>query len=202
MGRHAGDGRRRHRRQRALRRPVDRGSGGVGAPARRGGTHHRRPGGDLGFAYDRSRLQQSGEVLLSAAFGLVEGCDPAALRGTARASLAQRKRTQPLDVPSAGCVFQNPDPARDAVPPGIPCSAGALVDRAGLKGRAVGGARVSPAHANFIVNDGSATAADIRALVRLCREAVRERFGVVLREEIRYLGEFEDGPSPADAGAV
>jgi UDP-N-acetylmuramate dehydrogenase len=76
------------------------------------------------------------------------------------------------------------------VPDGIPWSAGALVDRAGLKDAAIGGARVSPAHGNFIVNDGSATAADIRRLIERCRATVRERFGVNLREEIVYLGDF------------
>jgi UDP-N-acetylmuramate dehydrogenase len=117
--------------------------------------------------------------------------DPDALRRTARESLAFRKRTQPLDTPSAGCVFRNPEPGRDAVPDGIPWSAGALVDRAGLKGVSIGGARVSPAHGNFIVNDGGATARDIRALIERCRAGVRERFGVELREEIVYLGEWE-----------
>ena len=110
----------------------------------------------MGFGYDRSRLQRSGEVLLSAVFRVSAG-DPAALRAIARESLAFRKRTQPLDTPSAGCVFQNPERGRDAVPDGIPWSAGALVDRAGLKGAAVGGARVSPTHGNFIVNEGAAT---------------------------------------------
>jgi UDP-N-acetylmuramate dehydrogenase len=112
------------------------------------------------------------------------------LRQTARESLAFRKRTQPLDTPSAGCIFRNPEPGRDAVPEGIPWSAGALVDRAGLKGVSIGGARVSPAHGNFIVNDGDATARDIRALVERCRASVRERFGVELREEIVYLGDW------------
>ena len=107
-------------------------------------------------------------------------------------SLAFGKRTQPLDSPSAGCIFQNPEPGRDSVPDGIPWSAGALVDRAGLKGIALGGARVSPAHGNFIVNDGSATARDIRQLITRCRDGVRARFGVVLREEIVYLGNFDD----------
>jgi len=144
----------------------------------------------MGFAYDRSRLQESGEVLLSAVFR-VSGGDSAALRAAARKSLAFRKGTQPLESPSAGCIFQNPEPGRDAVPDGIPWSAGALVDRAGLKGLAIGGARVSPTHGNFIVNDGRATARDIRQLIARCRDAVRARFGVELREEIVYLGDFD-----------
>jgi UDP-N-acetylmuramate dehydrogenase len=146
-------------------------------------------GADMAFGYDESRLQKTGEILLSADFAAGPG-DPAALRRTARESLAFRKRTQPLDTPSAGCIFRNPQPGLDAVPPGIPWSAGALVDRAGLKGVAIGGARVSPAHGNFIVNDGQSTARDIRVLIERCRSTVRERFGVELREEIVYLGDY------------
>jgi UDP-N-acetylmuramate dehydrogenase len=148
------------------------------------------PRSAMGFAYDRSRLQETGEVVLSATFAIGEG-DPAALRATARESLAFRKHTQPLDTPSAGCVFQNPERGRDVVPAGIPWSAGALVDRAGLKNSVVGGARISPVHGNFIVNDGTASARDIRALIDRCRVTVRDRFGVLLREEIVYLGDFQ-----------
>jgi UDP-N-acetylmuramate dehydrogenase len=147
------------------------------------------PQTDMGFGYDRSRLQTSKEILLSAVFRVTDG-DPGALRAVARESLAFRKRTQPLHSPSAGCVFQNPAPGRDAVPEGIPWSAGALVDKAGLKGLAIGGARVSPMHGNFIVNDGNATARDIHQLITRCRDGVRARFGVELREEIVYLGNF------------
>ena len=147
------------------------------------------PQAEMGFGYDRSRLQTSKEILLSAVFGVSDG-DPGALRAVARESLAFRKRTQPLHSPSAGCVFQNPAPGRDRVPDGVPWSAGALVDRAGLKGLAIGGARVSPMHGNFIVNDGSATARDIHQLITRCRDGVRARFGVELREEIVYLGNF------------
>jgi UDP-N-acetylmuramate dehydrogenase len=146
--------------------------------------------GEMAFGYDKSRLQTSGEVLLSADFIVTKG-EPAALREIARQSLAYRKRTQPLESPSAGCIFQNPQPGIDMVPDGIPWSAGALVDRAGLKGVAIGGARVSTAHGNFIVNDGGATARDIRALIEQCRTRVHERFGVALREEIVYLGDFD-----------
>jgi UDP-N-acetylmuramate dehydrogenase len=158
--------------------------------AARAGSTKDVPASAMGFGYDRSRLQESGEILLSAVF-IVSSGDPAALRATARASLAFRKRTQPLDTPSAGCIFQNPQKDRDRVPEGIPWSAGALVDRAGLKGAAVGGARVSPTHGNFVVNEGTATAADIRRLIETCKAAVHDRFGVDLREEIVYLGEFE-----------
>ncbi len=145
---------------------------------------------EMAFGYDSSRLQTSGEIAVSAVFTVATG-EPEALRAIARASLAYRKRTQPLDVPSAGCIFQNPDPARDRVPDGIPWSAGALVDRAGLKGAREGGAQVSPLHGNFIVRDGAATAREIRALVERCQHGVAERFGVRLREEIVYLGEFD-----------
>jgi UDP-N-acetylmuramate dehydrogenase len=139
------------------------------------------------FGYDRSRLQRTREVVISADFRVGRG-EPGALRAVARESLAYRKRTQPLEAASAGCIFQNPDPAVDGVPDGIPPSAGALVDRAGLKGANVGGARVSPTHGNFIVNEGTASADDIRQLIERCRDAVREKFGVQLRDEIVYLG--------------
>lgn len=141
------------------------------------------------FGYDRSRLQRTGEVLLSADFRVAAG-DPVALRQTARESLSYRKQTQPLHAPSAGCVFQNPDWPAERLPEEVPASAGALIDRAGLKGRRIGGASVSSIHANFIVNDGTASAADIRALIDECRSAVLDRFGIGLREEIVCLGVF------------
>ena len=77
------------------------------------------------------------------------------------------------------------------MPEGIPPSAGALVDRAGLKGAREGAARVSPTHANFIVNEGGATAREIRALIDRCQSEVHARFGVELREEIVYLGDVQ-----------
>jgi UDP-N-acetylmuramate dehydrogenase len=155
------------------------------------GTILQAPADRMEFAYDYSRLKHTGEIVLWAAFRVTPGADPAALRAVARESLAFRKRTQPLESPSAGCIFMNPDPARDRVPAGMPPSAGALVDRAGLKGAVLGGARVSPTHANFITADGTATAADIRALVERCRAAVKDQFGVTLRNEIMCLGEFD-----------
>jgi UDP-N-acetylmuramate dehydrogenase len=149
------------------------------------------PAAAMEFGYDSSRLQRTGEKALAADFRVGTG-DPAALRSIARASLAYRKRTQPLESPSAGCIFQNPKPASDRLPDGVPFSAGALVDRAGLKGAREGRAQVSTTHANFIVNEGGASARDIRKLIERCKQAVRDRFGVELREEIVYLGDFDE----------
>ncbi len=157
---------------------------------KRDGTLLQAPSDRMEFDYDYSRLKRTGEIVLWAAFRVTPGGDPAALRSVARESLAFRKRTQPLESPSAGCIFMNPDPVRDKVPDGIPRSAGALVDRAGLKGASLGGARVSPTHANFIINDGRAQAAEIYQLVERCRGAVQDQFGVTLRNEIICLGDF------------
>jgi len=154
------------------------------------GTLLQAPADRMEFDYDYSRLKRTGEIALWAAFRVTPGGDPAALRLVARESLAFRKKTQPLEAPSAGCIFMNPDPAVDRIPDGIPPSAGALVDRAGLKGATLGGARVSPTHANFVINTGTATAAEIRQLIEQCRTAVNEQFGVTLRDEIICLGEF------------
>lgn len=169
--------------------------------AKRGGVRITVPGRAMGFGYDRSRLQSTTEILLSATFAVSRG-EVAALRTVARESLAFRRRTQPLDAASAGCVFQNPQPDRDHVPDGIPWSAGALVDRAGLKGVVCGGAVISRAHGNFICNEGNATAADVLTLIELCRSTVRRRFGVELQNEIVLLGEFDvPRPDPGRAQA-
>jgi UDP-N-acetylmuramate dehydrogenase len=144
---------------------------------------------EMGFAYDTSRVQRTREIVVWAEFVVSPG-EVATLRARARESLAYRKRTQPLASPSAGCIFQNPDPRRDTVPAGVPPSAGALIDRAGLKGRHCGGAMISTDHANFVVNDGRATARDIRTLIETARAAVHERFGILLRDEVVYLGQF------------
>jgi UDP-N-acetylmuramate dehydrogenase len=164
----------------------------AGALLARDGTISVVAARELEFGYDCSRLQRSGEILLWAAFRIEVGQDAHALRAQAHASLVHRKHTQPLRVPSAGCIFQNPDLSLDHVPVGLPWSAGALIDRAGLKGVARGGARVSEVHANFIVNEGSATAREIRELMERCRAAVRTEFGIELRDEIMCLGDFEN----------
>lgn len=159
--------------------------------AGRDGTATDVPVEDMEFGYDYSRLHRTGEAVLSAVFRVTPGIS-AELRAIARDSLGFRKRTQPLESASAGCIFQNPNPGSDPVPDGIPPSAGALVDRAGLKDARAGKARVSTTHANFIVNEGGASAEDIRQLIERCKREVQSRFGVRLREEIVYLG-FDRG---------
>ena len=91
---------------------------------------------------------------------------------------SRRKQTQPCE-PSAGCIFKNPS---DDV------SAGELIDRSGLKGRRVGNAEISPVHANFIVNRGGATCAEVVALMREVRATVKNRHGVILEPEVGVLG--------------
>lgn len=97
--------------------------------------------------------------------------------------LAKRNATQPLGLPSCGSTFRNP--------PGD--FAGRLIERAGLKGLAIGGAVVSAKHANFIINTGDATAADIEALIERVQAAVERSCGVRLELEARVLGESEGG---------
>ncbi len=153
------------------------------------GAEHAVTSAAMEFGYDQSRVQRTAEAVLWAEFR-VEEADSIRLRERARASLAYRKRTQPLDVPSAGCIFRNPDPESEGMPRDLPPAAGALIERAGLKGAAVGRARVSEVHANFIVCDAGASAHDIRSLIEHCRTEVHAMFGVTLRREVVYLGEF------------
>lgn len=91
-----------------------------------------------------------------------------------------RRSKQPLELPSCGSTFKNPKPQ----------SAGALIDQAGLKGFAIGGAQVSPKHANFIVNNGGATATDVDRIIRHIRKEVKRQFQVDLETEVRYLGRW------------
>lgn len=158
----------------------------------------------MAFAYDYSRLHETGEVVLSARFAVGVGQSDA-LRATARASLAFRKATQPLHLASAGCIFQNP--GEDVpMPAGVPRSAGALIDRAGLKGTRMGGAVVSDVHANFIVAAPGTAASDVQSLIERCRSVVAHRFGVTLREEVVYLGDWNAVsralPDPVAPGPV
>jgi UDP-N-acetylmuramate dehydrogenase len=139
------------------------------------------PAAALRLAYRHSELPP-GAVVTRVELQLRRG-DVAASRAAMAADVAQRRRTQPLHQPSFGSTFWNP-PGRFA---------GQLVEAVGLKGHRLGGAMFSELHANFIVNLGTATAADVLGLVRLAQARVAERFGVRLETEVRLLGAFEDG---------
>jgi UDP-N-acetylmuramate dehydrogenase len=131
---------------------------------------------ELPWAYRRSGVP-TGEVIVEAALRVRKG-HLGQIRAKMEASLRRRRKTQPLTVPSAGSVFRNP--------PDV--SAGQLIESLGLKGHAVGGARVSDVHANFIVNEGGATAADVIAIIMYVRERVKEAYGTELQPEIRFIG--------------
>jgi len=137
-------------------------------------------GSDIEWGYRRSGLAGRG-IILEAALRVSSG-DPIQVRSAMERLLKERKGSQPLGMPSAGSVFMNPEGA----------SAGRLIEAAGLKGLRRGGAMVSPQHANFIVNDGGATAADVAGLMRTIQTTVKARTGVELRPEIRLLGSFEE----------
>jgi UDP-N-acetylmuramate dehydrogenase len=137
--------------------------------------------GELDFAYRHSRLQQEPLVVLSARFRLNAGHDPAELSRRTSANLHSRTSTQPYQQPSCGSVFRNPEPDK----------AGQLIEALGLKGLSIGGAQVSPIHANFIVNTGAATAAEIDQLIGAVQQRIRAAHGITLHTEVKRLGPFE-----------
>ena len=140
-----------------------------------------RAGDEMGFDYRSSWLQEgplAGWTVTGLELALPAG-EPGPLRRRAAGLLAERRRKYPLSLPNAGSVFRRAEGAR---PPGW------LVEHAGMKGRSVGGARVSEVHANFIVNAGGASSSDVRRLICMVRERVKDMFGVELHREVRYLG--------------
>jgi len=141
------------------------------------GRARRLTPGELGLSYRHSGLEP-GQVVAEVRFRL-EPSSTEAVKAKAAGLLAQRKATQPTNKRTFGSVFKNP-----ATGPG----AGALIEACGLKGFSIGGALVSPRHANFIENAGGATSADCIAVMAEARRRVHERFGVLLEHEVRFLG--------------
>lgn len=135
-------------------------------------------GSDIDWRYRRTDLPDHG-VVVEAQLRVFPD-DVVDLKRRMESAFRRRKATQPMGKPSAGSVFVNP--ADD--------SAGRLIESVGLKGRRLGGAAVSDVHANFIVNQGGATARDILLLMHLIRDTVRDTHGVELTAEVRFLGSF------------
>lgn len=136
----------------------------------------RRLAAEIEWGY-RSTSFDADEVMIECELAL-SPADPFYIRGKMEASLTRRKQTQPLDKPSCGSVFKSPDGD----------SAGRLIDAAGLKGAQIGGAQVSEVHANFIVNNGTALAQDVKQLMELVQEKVAQTHGIELQPEVRFLG--------------
>lgn len=130
-----------------------------------------------GFTYD---------IILAAAFLLPKGKKEELVQRR-RDYVLKRNKTQPLELPNLGSMFKNPPQA----------FAAQLIEQAGLKGKRIGGAQVSEKHANFIVNVGNATAADILRLVDLIQRTVYQHFGVELELEVKLVGFSEMNPEAA-----
>lgn len=153
-----------------------------------------------GFGYRHSAFQENGMIITRAVFQLKKD-DPAHIAARMKDVVAKRLAHQPLAERSEGCVFKNIELAyseagRDAAINNeelqMFCDkrflpAGALIDKAGLKGTRIGGARVSEHHGNFIVNENNATASDIIALIETMRARVQEKYGISLSEEIKIV---------------
>ncbi|HEY7828589.1 MAG TPA: UDP-N-acetylmuramate dehydrogenase [Candidatus Limnocylindrales bacterium] len=143
---------------------------------------------DLGLAYRDSRLKHPvaggpAEIVLGATFRL-EPASADEIKARLEEIRHWRQEHQPLGTPSAGSWFRNP----------LPQSAGGLIDAAGLKGLRIGGASVSPKHANFLVNDQKGSATDLRHLADRVRAGVAQESGIVLEEEVVYLGDWGSWP--------
>ena len=132
---------------------------------------------ELDLSYRHSALGP-GQVVAQAQLAL-EPSEPAEIKAAVAELLAQRRSTQPTNKRTFGSVFKNPSPE---------LGAGRAIEQSGLKGHRIGGARISPVHANFIENAGGATSADALALMAEARKRVHAQFGVELEHEVRFLG--------------
>lgn len=143
----------------------------------RGGNIENIPAKDMRYGYRASRALEENLPVLGAALALTPG-DKEDILARMRDYNDRRKEKQPLNYPSAGSFFKRPEGH----------FAGALIERAGLKGLSVGGAAVSTKHAGFLVNLGGATAEDFFILAEMVKREVKARFNVTLEPEVRYIG--------------
>jgi UDP-N-acetylmuramate dehydrogenase len=134
--------------------------------------------GEMTFSYRDSHLP-AGTIVTQARLRLYKD-EPVAVSGRVRSFVAKRKASQPTGYPNSGSMFRNPSGDY----------AGRLIEAAGLKGRRIGRAQISERHANFIVNLGGATAADVRQLMAWARTEVQKKFGIILEPEVRMAGEW------------
>ncbi len=144
-----------------------------------GGAEHVLSGRECGYSYKESRFMHERACILGGVF-IAKKCSKSEVCDRIERSVGARRGLP--GGKSLGCVFKNPTAV----------SAGELIERSGLKGERCGGAVVSCGHANFIINEGGATAEDYRKLILRVKERVFSETGTLLSEEIRYIGEFSD----------
>ena len=152
------------------------------------GTGHSRvfAGSEIPFQYRRSGLE--GHVVLEATVRLAAGA-PEELAAEVARLFEWRQKGTPFNQPCCGSVFKNPEGQIARAEDGRELrTAGQLIEAAGLKGTRIGGAIVSPMHANYFVNTGKASAADVRALIERARTVVAARFGLILEPEVKLIG--------------
>ena len=135
---------------------------------------------DFQFSYRTSLFQTHPRMVVDATFQLEIGYDPKILMAETTTNLNKRKDSQPYNRPSCGSVFRNP----------YPQSAGWLIEAMGLKGYQIGEAQVSQRHANFIINQGKAKAADVFRLIMHVQEQVQRHWSIALEPEVKMLGYF------------
>lgn len=135
---------------------------------------------DLAFDYRTSLIQNSDLLVTQASFQLKPGQSPQKVIEDTREHMKQRHQTQPYHLPSCGSVFRNPESQK----------AGWLIEQTGLKGYQIGDAQVAQQHANFILNLGHATASDIFCLIQHVQEQVKDQWTLLLRPEVKFIGEF------------
>ena len=156
---------------------------------------------ELGFAYRESTIKHLSDIVLSATFELKPG-DKIEIQEKMNTFLARRKASQPTDAGSAGCMFKNYEvqsqdelqrlrskldlPTEMSVSRQI--SVGWLIDQLDLKGMQIGGAKISEKHGNFLVNTGSATAEEVVQLIAFVKTRARDVYGIMLQEEVQYVG--------------
>ena len=143
--------------------------------ADRAGCLHEIPAENCDFAYRHSMFDENW-LVLSVRFRLTPG-DPAAIQERMTELAEKRRASQPLAYPSAGSTFKRPANGYAA----------AMIEGAGLKGKGVGGARVSEKHAGFVISDGSATFRDVTDTMEMVRQAVKEKYGTLLEPEVRIV---------------
>lgn len=134
---------------------------------------------DMRLSYRKSIFRENGGIILSVKFEFKED-DSAEILKKMNEYLSRRKEKQPLEFPSAGSVFKRP----------AGNFAGTLIEKSGLKGESIGGAKVSEKHAGFIVNTGGATSSDIKALIEKIRSKVLKDSGVKLETEVIFIGRW------------